>query len=71
MGIQRCNFRSWDEEKKHRAKRIEKLEKIQGLEALMQTWEPLAIESAKNHQYLLDIRRRLRCAQNQLAAMKQ
>jgi hypothetical protein len=71
MGIQRTTFRNWDEEKKHRAKRIEKLEKIQWLEALAQTWEPLAIESRANHQYLLDIRRRLRCAQNQYAAMRQ
>jgi hypothetical protein len=71
MGVQRVSFRNWNEERKHREVRIKKLEKIQGLESLVATWEPLAIKSADNHEYFLELKRKLRCAQNQYRAMKQ
>jgi hypothetical protein len=71
MGVQRTHFRNWDEERKHREVRIKKLEKIQGLESLVATWQPLAVNSDFNHQYFLELKRKLRCAQNQYRAMKQ
>ncbi len=66
MSSQRTNFASWDEEQAHRQKVIRKLEKIQGLEALLEMWE----KQPDAHEYILELRRKLRSAQNQYRAMK-
>jgi len=60
----------WEEELKHRAKIHEKLAKIQGLEALLQEWEPLDDGSEEAHAYILHLRERLRAARNQYLVTK-
>ncbi len=60
---------SWDDyeaDKEHKARRIAKLQRIQGLRDLLETHE--ASDDA-DHEYVLKLRARLRAAQNQLDAM--
>ena len=61
------NSRDWD--RAHQQKRIAKLEKIQGLRALLEMWEQ-RLETEEDHQYVLSLRARLRSAENQFNAMK-
>jgi hypothetical protein len=58
---------SWDWEKIHRQKRLAKLEKIQGLKALLEMHEA---NPDADHDYLLGLRARLRSAENQYQCMK-
>ncbi len=61
---------SWDDYgsgKVHKEKVVRKYERIQGLEALLATHE--ADENA-DHDYILSLRARLRCAKNQFVAMR-
>lgn len=61
------NSRDWD--RAHQEKRIAKLQKIQGLRALLEMWEE-CIETDADHQYVLMLRAKLRSAENQYRAMK-
>ncbi len=61
---------SWDDYgsgKVHKEKVVKKYERIQGLKALLATHE--ADENA-DHDYILSLRARLRCAKNQFIAMR-
>jgi hypothetical protein len=57
-------------ERLHRQKLIKKLEKIQGLKALLEEWEPREHYSADNHLYVLALRHRLRSAEVQYTNMQ-
>ncbi len=56
----------YEQSKESKARRIAKLQRIQGLRDLLETHE--AQEDA-DHEYILKLRARLRAAQNQLDAM--
>ena len=59
----------WDSvqhERVHRDKLQRKVEKIEGLKALLEMWEG---HEDEDHEYILELRARLRSAENQLAAM--
>lgn len=56
----------WEQGKEHKARVISKIERIQGLEALLQTWEG---RDDADHEYILELRARLRKARNQYEAM--
>ncbi len=56
----------WEQDKVHKAARIAKLQRIQGLKDLLETHES---NPDKDHEYVLKLRARLRAAQNQLEAM--
>jgi hypothetical protein len=56
-------------EQVHREKRIKKYERIQGLRALLEMWENHP-EADLHHEYILELRRRLRSAEHQFDAMK-
>ncbi len=60
---------SWDDyyqDQEHKARRIAKLQRIQGLRDLLETHEA---NPDNDHEYVLKLRARLRAAQNQLEAM--
>ncbi len=60
---------SWDDyyqDQEHKARRIAKLQRIQGLKDLLETHEA---NPDNDHEYVLKLRARLRAAQNQLEAM--
>ncbi len=60
---------SWDDyeqDKEHKARRIAKLQRIQGLRDLLETHES---NPDNDREYVLKLRARLRAAQNQLDAM--
>ncbi len=60
---------SWDDyyqDQEHKARRISKLQRIQGLRDLLETHES---NPDNDHAYVLKLRARLRAAQNQLEAM--
>ncbi len=60
---------SWDDyyqDQEHKARRIAKLQRIQGLRDLLETHES---NPDNDHEYVLKLRARLRAAQNQLEAM--
>ncbi len=57
----------WEQGKTHKTRAVKKLERIQGLEALLATHE--ADENA-DHDYILSLRAKLRCAKNQFIAMR-
>ncbi len=60
---------SWDDyyqDQEHKARRIAKLQRIQGLRDLLVTHE---VDPNNDHKYVLELRARLRAAQNQLDAM--
>ncbi len=66
MSRQGASWDDYDQDKEHKARRIAKLQRIQGLKDLLQTHE----ENPDNdHEYVLKLRARLRAAQNQLDAM--
>ena len=50
----------------HQEKLIRKMQKIEGLKALLQMWEE---NPDHDHAYILELRAKLRSAENQLAAM--
>ncbi len=56
----------WEQGKEHKARRIAKLQRIQGLKNLLETHE---VNPDNDHEYVLKLRARLRAAQNQLDAM--
>ncbi len=56
----------YEESKQHKARRIAKLQRIQGLKDLLETHES---NPDNDHEYVLKLRARLRAAQNQLEAM--
>ncbi len=61
---------SWDDYgsgKVHKEKVVRKYERIQGLKALLQTHED---DPDHDHSYVLQLRAKLRCAQNQFEAMR-
>ncbi len=61
---------SWDDyyqDQEHKARRIAKLQRIQGLRDLLETHE--ARDDA-DHEFVLKLRALLRAAQNQLEAME-
>ncbi len=57
----------YEQSKESKARRISKLQRIQGLRDLLETHE--ANPDTHNHEYVLKLRARLRAAQNQLDAM--
>jgi hypothetical protein len=67
---QRTHFASWDEEISHRQKVHKKLDKIRGLQSLLDEWEAHPIDSDDYRDYLRELRDRLRCARVQYEAMK-
>ncbi len=61
---------SWDDYasgKEHNARVVKKVERIQGLEALLATHEA---DPDADHVYVLELRAKLRCAKNQLISMR-
>ncbi len=56
----------YEESKQHKARRIAKLQRIQGLKDLLETHES---NPDNDHEYVLKLRARLRAAENQLNAM--
>jgi hypothetical protein len=66
MSRQGPHLDSWEWEKNRREKIAAKLQKIEGLRALLQMWEE---NPNHDHEYILELRRKLRSAENQLAAM--
>ncbi len=56
----------WEQDREHKARRIAKLQRIQGLKDLLETHES---DPDNDHEYVLKLRARLRAAQNQLEAM--
>lgn len=69
-GQQRTTFRSWQDELHHRKNVIKKLQKIQGLQALLTSWEAQPQDTDDYRTYIRDLRRRLRAAETQYQAMK-
>ena len=67
MSKQRTHFRSCDEDRAHEERRLQKLQKIQSLKALLESWEA---HSDPDYDYLRELRARLRSAQVQFDAMK-
>ncbi len=56
----------YEQDREHKARRIAKLQRIQGLRDLLETHES---RDDADHEYVLKLRARLRAAQNQLEAM--
>ncbi len=56
----------YEQDREHKARRIAKLQRIQGLRDLLETHES---NPDNDHEYVLKLRARLRAAQNQLEAM--
>ncbi len=54
------------QDQEHKARRIAKLQRIQGLKDLLDTHEA---NPDNDHEYVLKLRARLRAAQNQLESM--
>lgn len=67
---QRTSYANWSDELKHRQCRIAKLEKIQGLEALLATWESAPADSDDYRAYIRDLKAKIRSARCQYEAMK-
>ncbi len=62
----------WEQGKTHKTRVVKKLERIQGLRALLETWETREAENGhqdSDHSYVLELRAKLRAAQNQYEAM--
>ncbi len=62
-------FAQWDHDKKHREVVTRKLEKIQGLVALLDTWEAQPENTVEYRQYLNNLRQKLHSARTQYKAM--
>ncbi len=56
----------YEQDKEHKARRVLKMQRIQGLKDLLETHET---NPDNDHEYVLKLRARLRAAQNQLDAM--
>ncbi len=56
----------YEQDREHKARRIAKLQRIQGLKDLLETHEA---NPDNDHEYVLKLRARLRQATNQLNAM--
>jgi hypothetical protein len=69
-GQQRTNPRTWEDELIHRKKVIKKLEKIQGLQALLDSWQATPLNTDDYRAYLRTLKQKLRTAQTQYACMK-
>jgi len=66
--------RHWDDYesgKKHALKVLKKKERIAGLKDLLSMWEKIddAGYDEETHEYVLQLRAKLRCAENQMEAM--
>jgi hypothetical protein len=70
MTAQRTHFRSWQEELDHRQKVGKKLEKLQGIQALLTEWEAKPEDSEDYRDYLRHLREKLHAARTQYEAMK-
>ncbi len=57
----------YEQDKEHKTRRILKIQRIKGLKDLLETHE--ANPDTYDHEYVLELRARLRAAQNQLEAM--
>ncbi len=66
MSRQGACWDDYDQDRERKARRIQKLQRIQGLRDLLQTHEA---NPDNDHEYVLKLRARLRAAQNQLEAM--
>lgn len=66
MSKQRIHWDDFQSERVHREKLQRKVQKIEGLRALLEMWE--ARDDA-DHAYILELRAKLRSAENQLVAM--
>ncbi|PYL75357.1 MAG: hypothetical protein DMF26_08400 [Verrucomicrobia bacterium] len=62
-------FTQWDHDKKHREAVTRKLEKIQGLVALLDTWAAQPENTVEYRKYLNNLRQRLHSARTQYKAM--
>ena len=62
-------FTQWDRDKKHREAVTRKLEKIQGLVALLDTWETQPENTVEYRKYLNNLRQKLHSARTQYKAM--
>jgi hypothetical protein len=58
-----------DHDKKHRDVVLRKLERIQGLVALLDTWEAQPENTVEYRKYLNNLRQKLRSARSQYQAM--
>ena len=59
----------WDHDKKHREAVTRKLEKIQGLAALLDTWEAQPENTVEYREYLNNLRQKLNSARTQYKVM--
>ena len=66
MSRQGASWDDWDAGKKHAIQVAKKQQRIDGLKDLLKMWEPL---DADNHEYVLELRAKLRAANNQMEAM--
>jgi hypothetical protein len=62
-------FTQWDHDKEHRDAVTRKLERIQGLVALLDTWENNPQDNDEYRKYLNDLRQKLHSARTQYKAM--
>ena len=62
-------FTHWDHDKKHRHAVLRKLERIQGLVALLDTWEKKPQDNDGYRKYLGKLRQKLHSARTQYQAM--
>jgi hypothetical protein len=62
-------FKQWDHDKKHLEAVTRKLEKIQGLVALLDTWEAQPENTVEYRKYLNSLRWKLHSARTQYKAM--
>ncbi len=66
MSRQGASWDDWEQDQEHKARRIAKLQRIQGLRDLLETHEA---NPDNDHEYVLKLRARLRAARNELEAM--
>lgn len=72
MSRQGASWDDYEQDKPHKARRIKKELRIQGLKDLHGTYEKVQVSKGlteKQYQEMLKVRARLRAAQNQLEAM--
>jgi len=62
-------FTQWDHDKKHRDAVVRKLERIQGLVALLDTWEENPQDNDEYRKYLGKLRQKLHSARSQYQVM--
>jgi hypothetical protein len=58
---------TWDHQRRHQAKLLAKLQKIQTLQALLEVWES---HPNPDHAYIIQLRAKLRSVVNQYEAMR-